>query len=459
MSYRAAIDYLYSLQKHGIKLGLDKTGKILSLTGNPHNQFKCIHIAGTNGKGSASAMIASILKAAGFHVGLFTSPHLVSFTERIRVDAADITENEVAELTDEVRAKIDACEEDLSPTFFEFVTAIAFTYFARQKVEWAVIETGMGGRLDATNVVTPVVSVITRVSRDHREFLGESISQIAGEKAGIIKEGVPVVSAPQQLEAAGVIAATAGNKNAPLFIFGRDFSGNLESSGLGGTRFDYSNGAVRMEDLFTPLAGEYQVINAALAVKAVSIALEKTESAKNAGEGPCACPQNSERSEAIRAGLAATRWRGRLELVSSDPPIIIDGAHNADAAVALAAFISKYLAGRKIILVLGIMADKDVGDILGALLPVADETIFTAPAYSRAESPQRLAGLAQDAGFANVRLRSTVKDALALAKNRQSLLSNDDPAVIIITGSFYTAGEAMEVMGERSVLSTLRETR
>ena len=460
MSYRAAIDYLYSLQKHGIKLGLEKTGKILSLAGNPHTQFKCIHIAGTNGKGSVSAMIASILKSAGFRVGLFTSPHLVSFTERIRVDTDDITENEVAELTDEVRAKIEACAEDLTPTFFEFVTSVAFTYFARQKVEWAVIETGMGGRLDATNVVTPVVSVITPVSHDHREFLGESISQIAGEKAGIIKEGVPVVSASQQVEAAGVIAATAVTRKAPLFILGDHFRGNLKSSGIEGTRFDYCNGEIRLEELFTPLAGEHQVMNAALAVKATMLALERAEGKDNAGAGLHAGPtQSIERSEAIRAGLAATRWRGRLELVSIDPPVIIDGAHNADAAVALAAFISKYLAGRKVILVLGIMADKDVGDILSTLLPVADETIFTAPAYSRAESPQRLAVFAQDAGFANIHVSPTVKDALALARDRQAQLSRDVQAVIVITGSFYTAGEAMEVMGERSVLSTLRETR
>ncbi len=460
MSYRAAIDYLYSLQKHGIKLGLDKTGKILSLIGNPHTQFKCIHIAGTNGKGSVSAMIASILRAAGFRVGLFTSPHLVSFTERIRVDAADITENEVAELTDEVRAKIDACKENLTPTFFEFVTAVAFTYFARQEVQWAVIETGMGGRLDATNVITPVVSVITPVSHDHQEFLGEAISQIAGEKAGIIKEGVPVVSASQQVEAAGVIAATAGNRNAPLFIFGDHFIGNLKFSGIEGTKFDYFNGEVRLEDLFTPLAGEHQVMNAALAVKATMLALERPEEKGNAGAGHHASPlQKIERFEAIKAGLATTRWRGRLELVSTAPPVIIDGAHNAGAAVALAAFISKYLAGRKVILVLGIMADKDVSDILRTLLTVAYETIFTAPAYSRAESPQRLAGLAQDAGFTNVHVSPTVKDAIALAKDRQALLSTDIQAVIVITGSFYTAGEALQEMGENSTLGTLRETR
>ena len=209
---------------------------------------------------------------------------------------------------------------------------------------------------------------------------------------------------------------------------------------------------MRLEDLFTPLAGEYQVINAALAIKAVSIAFDRTEAYSMLA-------RKHWKSEAIRVGLAATQWHGRLELVSADPPIIVDGAHNAGAAAALAAFISKCLAGRKVILVLGIMADKDVGDIINNLLPIADETIFTAPSYSRAESPQRLADFAHKAGFANINVSPTVKDALMLARDRQSLLSSDVPAVIVITGSFYTAGEALQEMGEKSVLSTLRETR
>jgi dihydrofolate synthase/folylpolyglutamate synthase len=460
MSYSEAIDYLFGLQKHGIKLGLEKTRKILSLTGDPQTQFKCIHIAGTNGKGSVSAMIASILNNCGYRVGLFTSPHMVSFTERIRIDGADITEDEVAALTDEVRAKIGTREDELSPTFFEVVTAMAFTYFAKQKVEWAVLETGMGGRLDATNVVVPAVSVITRISYDHKDFLGESIRQIAGEKAGIIKDGIPVVSAGQMPEVLDVIREAARQKNASLFVCGDDFSVSMNSTGIGGTSFRYSNGCVEMNKLFTPLAGEHQAVNAALAVKAVSIALKRTAITGDAGAGLCAGPVREPiNMEAIRKGLAATRWRGRLELVSSDPRIIIDGAHNADAATALAAFITKYLGGHKIILVLGIMADKDVGDILRALLPVANETIFTTPAYSRAESPGKLAELAKNAGFADVFVSSTVKDALALSMERYSMLSNDTPAAIIITGSFYTAGEAMEAMGEKAVLGTLREAR
>ena len=452
MSYSTAIDYLYSLQKFGIKLGLDKTEAILSLVGNPHKQLRCIHVAGTNGKGSVSAMTASILRAYGFRVGLFTSPHLVSFTERIRVNDREISEAEVADLTDEIRAAADCADKELNPTFFEIVTAVAFVYFVRQKADWVVVETGLGGRLDATNVISPEVSVITSISYDHREFLGENLSSIAAEKAGIIKEGVPIVSARQMPEVSDVISATAERKSAPLFICGDEFTGSLRSSGMEGTRFDYSDGTTHIEDLFTPLAGEYQVMNAALAVKAASIAFERQDTKISAED------RKHIISETIRAGLAATRWRGRLELVSSDPPVIVDGAHNAGAAAALAGFIKKYLSDRKIILVLGIMADKEIQNILDALLPVADEIIFTAPAYSRAESPQQLAVRARSAGFNNVLVTATIRDALAAAKERQSVFSGDKSAVAVITGSFYTAGEALEALGEKSVLSTLRET-
>ena len=453
MSYSAAIDYLYSLQKFGIKLGLDKTEAILSLVGNPHKQFRCIHVAGTNGKGSVSAMTASILRAYGLRVGLFTSPHLVSFTERIRVNDKEISEAEVADLTDEIRASTDRADNKLNATFFEIVTAVAFVYFVRQKVDWVVVETGLGGRLDATNVISPEVSVITSISYDHREFLGESLSSIAAEKAGIIKEGVPVVSARQMREVSEVIAATAGRRSAPLFIYGDDFTGSIKSSGMEGTRFDYSDGTAHIEDLFTPLAGEYQVMNAALAIRAASIALESPDAIIRVEN------RKSGRSEElIREGLSATRWRGRLELVRSDPPVIVDGAHNAEAAAALAGFVTKYLSDRKVILVLGIMADKEIQNILDALLPVADETIFTAPAYSRAESPHQLAVRARTAGYNNFLITATVRDALAAAKERQAVISAEKSAVVVITGSFYTAGEALEALGEKAVLSTLRET-
>ncbi|HMK56227.1 MAG TPA: folylpolyglutamate synthase/dihydrofolate synthase family protein [Dissulfurispiraceae bacterium] len=444
MSYRASIDYLYSLQKHGIKLGLEKTGKILSLIGNPQTTFRSIHVAGTNGKGSVSAMTASILMAHGYKVGLFTSPHLVSFTERVRINDAEISEAEVAALTDEIRAKIALFEEDLTPTFFEVVTAMAFAYFARCNIDWAVIETGMGGRLDATNIVVPAVSVITRIDHDHHEFLGETITRISGEKAGIIKYGVPVISSAQLPEAMRVISSAAHEKNTTLHVFGSDFNSSIRATDMEGTRFDYSDAHTVVENLLTPLAGEYQAENAAVAIKAALTATNQTV---------------ADSAVQIRAGLEATKWRGRLELVRADPPIIVDGAHNAAAAAVLADFISNHFQGRKIVMVIGIMADKDVADIVRVLLSVANEAVLTSPAYSRAESPQRLAAVARSAGFNNVHVSASVHDALVVAKRLQSELSEGLPAAMIITGSFYTAGEALEILGERAVLGTLRESR
>ena len=444
MSYCSSIDYLYGLRKHGIKLGLDNTSKLLALAGNPHKQFKCIHVAGTNGKGSVSAMSASMLRASGFKVGLFTSPHLASFTERIVVNGKEITESEVAELTDEIRLMVDGAD-GLNPTFFEFVTVMAFTYFARRGVEWVVIETGMGGRLDATNIMMPEVSVITTIGHDHKEFLGATIAEIAGEKAGIIKKGVPVVCALQGAEAATVISQTAAKCAAPISVCGSDFGPDIKSSDLYGSRFDYTDNSsddFSIKDIFVPLAGEFQAMNASLAIKAVTLALG------NAGWN----------IQTIKAGLASTRLRGRLEIINSDPLVIIDGAHNVSAARALAQFARKYLGDRRIIMVLGIMADKDTKGVLDALLPVSYETIFTAPAYARAESPRRLAALAEASGFANVSVAATVMDAVATASDRQALCGDGILRAVIITGSFYTLGEALGAMGEKTILSTLRET-
>lgn len=259
MSYIGAINYLYGLQKYGIKLGLEKTGIILSQLGNPHKDFLSIHVAGTNGKGSVSAMIASVLMAHGFKVGLFTSPHLVSFTERIRINNKHISESDVVSLTEEIKSKISNIKSQIpEPTFFEFVTAMAFLYFSANSVDWAVIETGMGGRLDATNIITPEVSVITKISYDHKEFLGETLTDIAYEKAGIIKSKIPVVSAHQEKEAGEVIAATAKEKSSSLFTYGKDFNGRLRSSGIEGITFDYFDDSCTITDLYTPLAGDHQ---------------------------------------------------------------------------------------------------------------------------------------------------------------------------------------------------------
>jgi dihydrofolate synthase/folylpolyglutamate synthase len=228
MSYRQTIEYLFGLQKHGIKFGLTNSYALMELMGDPHTKFRAVHIAGTNGKGSTAAFLAGMLRAAGHRVGLYTSPHLVSFTERIRINGAQISEGRVVELAERIRkgCRLLGSGEGpgpFSPTFFEVTTALAFTYFAEEGVDLAVVETGMGGRLDSTNVVTPLVSVITNIDLEHTEFLGNSLEEIAREKAGIIKRGIPVVTGASRAEAVGVIEGTAAGLSAPLYRLGRDF--------------------------------------------------------------------------------------------------------------------------------------------------------------------------------------------------------------------------------------------
>ncbi len=471
MSYPEAINYLYGLQKYGIKLGLEKTGIVLSRLGNPHKDFLSIHVAGTNGKGSVSAMTASVLMAHGFKVGLFTSPHLVSFTERIRINNEQISESDVVSLTEEIRSKISDLKSQIpEPTFFEFVTAMAFLYFSRVCVDWAVIETGMGGRLDATNIITPEVSVITKISYDHKEFLGETLADIAYEKAGIIKKEIPVVSAHQDIEAGEVIAATVKERSSPLFIYGRDFNGKLKLSDIKGITFDYFDDSCTITDLHIPLAGEHQILNACIATKAAIIAMERVEEQKIGRLKGKTSELPSFRASALRDGLASTEWHGRLEIVSNNPVIMIDGAHNPDAAKALSEFIKKHLNDYRIILIMGIMADKDIYGIMSPLLPVASEIIFTAPDYGRAASPQKLAEIALHMGFSS-RVANSVRDAIEMAINRakeqksgraegktSELPSFRTSMLILITGSFYTIGEAMEMLGEKAILGTLRET-
>ncbi|MFA4829825.1 MAG: folylpolyglutamate synthase/dihydrofolate synthase family protein [Thermodesulfovibrionales bacterium] len=442
MSYSDTINYLYSLQKYGIKLGLDNTVKLLSCFNNPQASFKSVHIAGTNGKGSTSAMIASILQSAGFKVGLFTSPHLVSFTERIRVNNEEISESEVVSLADEIRDAVSQIK-DFSPTFFEVVTVMGFLYFKRKNVDWAVIETGMGGRLDATNVLAPEVSVITSISYDHKDFLGETISAIAEEKAGIIKNRIPVVTSEQEPAVMDIIKKKADEKGSGLFVYGKDFSVTTKEEDINGSIFDY-RGDMELEGLEIFLAGRHQILNAALAVKASEVLIKKS--------APLASVLTA---GVIKSGIENTEWPGRLEFISDNPPILIDGAHNPSASFVLADalrnnFLSTY---KRIILIMGIMADKDIKGIMAPLLPLASEIIFAAPAYERAASPERLAECAASMGFTNIRIARTMEDAIAIS----SALSSQLSALIVITGSFYTIGEAKEAFGAKGILSRLRE--
>lgn len=439
--YDNTVTYLYSLQKHGIKLGLSNTQKIMSLLGEPQKAFRSIHIAGTNGKGSTSTAIASILIENGFKVGLFTSPHLVSFTERIRINNERITEAEVIELASGIRNLIS--NTDLNPTFFEVVTAMAFHYFAINKVDWAVIETGMGGRLDATNVIDPEVTIITNISRDHCEFLGNNISDITYEKAGIIKHNVPVITSSLLPEVVAQLKEIADSKDAEIHIYDKDFKGTLTHMDERGITLDYT-GSKDYKDLTVPLTGEYQLYNMCTAIRACEILREKGFYISDT---------------AIKKGLQNIRIEGRLEWVSHEPPILIDSAHNPDAAAALAKTLPKLFSDKKIILIAGIMADKDIKGILLPLVQISESVILTKAKYERAASPETLKEImlsaqnaSADSGNVPIQSAGSVREALDLAI---SMCGKDH--IILVTGSFYTTGEVKELSGSDSTLSRLRE--
>jgi len=439
MSYHESIRYLYNLQKYGIKLGLDNISRLVSALGNPQTSFRTVHVGGTNGKGSTSSIIASILRSAGFSVGLFTSPHLISFTERIRINGTEIHEDDVVRLAEEVREAASQINH-LSPTFFEVVTAMALLHFNRQRTDIAVMEVGMGGRLDATNIITPDVSVITQIGYDHTEYLGRTLRDIAAEKAGIIKKGVPVVTADQEKDSLEVIAARAKDHDAVLFAYGSDFSSRLIGSDTRGIQFEYRDTEMRIGDLSLPLAGAHQMINASLAIKAVSLV------------------SGSLSGRVIKEGVRSTRWPGRLEYIHDDPPVIIDAAHNPSAAAVLSeslrgTFIKRH---KKIILILGIMGDKDIAGILRPLLPLAWNVILTRPSYARAAPPETIGRIAESMGFSNFRIAQTLREALETGM-KEARDIRPDPALLVITGSFYTTGEAREVLGQKGVLTTLRE--
>lgn len=435
MSYAGTIEYLYGLQQHGMKFGLDNIKRLMSELGGPQKSFFSIHVAGTNGKGSTSAMIESMLRTKGVRTGLFTSPHLVSFTERIRVNGQEMSEDAVIELADEVRKAVSGIE-DFSPTFFEVVTSIAFLYFMKMKVQWAVVEVGMGGRLDATNIILPEVAVITSIGIDHREFLGDTLADIAREKAGIIKKGVPLVSAEQCPEVMGIIRQRCDEVSARLLSYNSEFSSEIASTGAETVSFSYQ-GSKEYRDILLSLAGEHQIVNAALAIKAIEIVLEK----------------HPEMDCDIRKGLKSVTWPGRLEMIKEDPPVLIDGAHNPPAAAVLYAYLRKLLGVKysRIIMVIGVMADKDIEGILGPLLPLASEILFASPAYGRAASTKRLAAAAASLGYAS-KCAGTVAEALHAAED---LYRAGD--LIVVTGSFYTIGEAKEAFGHKGVLAGLRE--
>lgn len=421
-AYRETIEYLYALQKHGIKLALSNSIALMALMRSPHRKFRSVHVAGTNGKGSTASFIATMLQAAGYRVGLYTSPHLVSFTERIRINTVPVTEATVVELAGRVR---DASRNAaLNPTFFEVATAMAFTYFAEEGVDIAVIEVGMGGRLDSTNVITPLVSVITNIELEHTEFLGTTLTQIAGEKAGIIKEGVPVVTGALQQEVITVIEQQAAAQKTSAYRLSKDFMPAPLLS-QGGQVFDYRGIKTSYEKVRITMLGRYQMDNACLALAAI-------ECLRSAGV--------TVDEAAMRRGLEQACWEGRLELVARRPDIYLDGAHNPASAHKLAATVREMKpAYRRIVLIIGILGDKDYQGIIAALAPLADHVVVTKPQYSRAMDVQALASEMRKL-HGSVETAETVVEAIAAAGKAAS---PDD--LVLISGSLYVVGDARVV--------------
>jgi dihydrofolate synthase/folylpolyglutamate synthase len=436
VTFAEATAFLFGLRRFGWRPGLDTIRHLLDLLGEPQDAVPSLHVAGTNGKGSTAAMLSAILRAAGYRTALYTSPHLLSFTERIRVDGGPIPEEEVTELTGHLRA---VCEGHFAqstgpaapppglpyPTFFEMTTAMAFLHFARRGVEAAVIEVGLGGRLDATNVLTPRVSVVTNISLEHQEYLGGTVAEIAAEKAGIIKAGVPVVTGTRD-RALEVIGRIAAEQQAPLVSVRKQYAWQIRESALDGQCFDLEGPARRYKSLRIPLAGRHQVENAATAVATCEV-LER---------------QGFRLDEAaIRQGLAATVWPGRLQWLPGRPRILLDGAHNPAGAQALAAFLAEHRAAlNRLILVFGVLKDKDWEAMLHLLGALADQTILTRPPSERGADPREL--ITADRHCAKVEIAPDPLQGLALAR----LAARPDDT-ILVAGSLYTVAAALRALG------------
>jgi dihydrofolate synthase/folylpolyglutamate synthase len=415
--YSTTLEYLYGLEKSGIVFGLDNIFWILSLIDNPHTFLKTIHIGGTNGKGSVARMSSAILQEAGYTVGCYTSPHLVSFTERITINDGEISESQTVELTAFIRERVETADRSRSFTFFDFTTALAFEYFRRKKVDLAVIEVGLGGRLDSTNVILPLVSVITNVDFDHMDYLGGSIHEIAREKAGILKQGVPCVTGAEG-EALEVIREAARPKT-PLFVLDETFHFRKMADQM----ISYQGLENAFSDLRVNLVGDHQLSNCALALCTLELLTRVGFTVTE---------------ETIRRALAGVTWPGRLEMVHEKPLILLDAAHNPHGARALASYLRTHHADTRKILVFGVMKDKNFASMLAELAPLADEILLTRPRTDRAALPEELIPFA-----GNATVTATINEALEKARE---MAREDD--LIVITGSFYTIGEARTLIDE-----------
>lgn len=448
-SYQDTLDYLYSFIDYSLqktfryspeKFDLERMRKFAASLGEPQNDYKVIHVAGTKGKGSVAAFCASAIKEIGSRVGLYTSPHLEDFTERIQVDGFPISPGELTDLVAEIKPYVAAIPE---LTTFEITTGLALLYFSRREVEVAVLEVGLGGRLDATSICSPQVTVITSISYDHTAILGDTLAEIAGEKAGIIKPGIPLVLSPQLPEANQAIERIAAEREAPVIRVGEDFlyqplSRNLQEQSLRvWVSEDYrsaSNPLVSSGDgegapvnLTIPLLGDHQLENAATAYAALQVFKGKDFELSAAG---------------IRKGFRSVHWPGRFEILRADPPLIIDSAHNRDSAQKLHATLEQYFPGWPVILVFGASEDKDIRGMFAELLPGVEQVVVTRSTHPRAADPQELVRMAQEFDCPTIACQ-TVEEALKIAQSQSG-----GEGLILVTGSIFIAAAARSIWRE-----------
>ena len=421
MTYEEALSYIHSICWKGSKLGLDRTRELLGKLDDPQKELKFIHIAGTNGKGSTAAMLSSILEEAGYRVGLYTSPFINRFNERMQVNHQPIPDEELAALTEYVRPHADAMAD--SPTEFELITALAMVWFARQKCDIVVLEVGMGGELDSTNIIdVPEAAVIAAMGLDHVKELGPTMADIARAKAGIIKEGGRVVSYGGNPEADEVIAAVCRARNASLRQ--PDFSAIVPGDfSLEGQTFSYKG----WRGLRIPLVGAYQMNNAAVVLETVEVLRQRGWSVSD---------------EAVRQGLADTRWPARFEVLRRDPVFIVDGGHNPHGIRATAESLSRLFPGRKITFVTGVMADKDVEHILGLIVPLAEQFFTVRPDNPRAMDAGELAARIEAMG-AKATACASVQDGVDRA-----IQAEGPHGVACALGSLYMSGEVRSCFGK-----------
>jgi dihydrofolate synthase/folylpolyglutamate synthase len=403
MTYPEAIQFLYGLRLFGAKLGLENTRQLAALAGKPHDQLRFIHVAGTNGKGSTCAMLESIYRGAGLRVGLFTSPHLVSFRERIQVNRELISEADVVQLVTEMQPRLATFPTAGHPTFFEVITVMALSYFVRRRCDLVIWETGLGGRLDATNIVTPLASVITNIGLEHQQWLGETLAEIAGEKAGIIKPGIPALTATSEPEALAVIETIAQQQGAPLIKVTSDHASRITHRAL---------------------PGEHQRLNAALAQATVELLQPKI---------PVTEAQ-------IHAGLATVNWPGRFQILQrpNGQTIVLDGAHNPAGMEVLATALQTHFPHSQPTLILGMLADKDWQTMCQRLAALAAQ-VLAVPVKSVRATPAEDLAAACGTG--------TSKPAIACASLSDALQRAADVPLVVITGSLYLIGEALELLG------------